>query len=86
MDRHEADEQLRKAIVDHAEAYDLTESGDLLNDFVVLGAWMPEDYDGDRRTAYTTHLPDGYLPHHVALGLIEVGRSNLLDVSDDGDD
>lgn len=83
MERHEADEQLRKAIADHADAYDLREDGDLLNEFIVVAAWMPRDYDDDRRTTYTTHLPDGYLPHHVALGLAEVAKHHFVDVSDD---
>lgn len=84
MERHEADEQLRKAIIDHAAVYGLNEDSDLLGDFVVIGAWVPQDYDEDRRTAYTTHLPDGFLPNHVALGLLEVARQHFL-CADDGD-
>lgn len=80
MDRHEADEQLRKAIADHSVAYDLHTEGELLDAFIVIASWMPADYDGDRRTAYTTHLPDGYLPNHVAIGLAEVGKRHFIEV------
>lgn len=45
MDRHEADEQLRKAIADHADAYNLLDDGELLTDFVVVASWLPPDDD-----------------------------------------
>lgn len=85
MDRHETDEQLRKAIADHAAAYDLLDDGELLTEFVVIAAWLPPDYDGERRSIYTTHLPDGYLPNHVALGLMDVGRRHFIEGPDEDD-
>lgn len=76
---HEADEQLRKAVADHAEAYDLLDGEELLTDFIVVAAWLPPEEDGERRTIYTTHLPDGFLPNHVAIGLMEVGRRHFIE-------
>lgn len=79
MDRHEADEALRKAILDHADAYDARGPGDLLSDVVVVAAWMPPDTDDDPRTGYSVQLLGGYLPHHVALGLLDVAEGVLVD-------
>lgn len=83
MERHEADEQLRRAIADHADAYDLLGEGELMTDFVVVAAWLMPDLDGERRTAYTTHLPEGWLPNHVALGLFQVGCRHFYESADD---
>lgn len=82
MDREHADEMLRKAIIDHAEAYSMNEPGELLTHFVVVAAWTPADYGTAQATSYTQHYPDGHLPHHIALGLLEVGKREVVDPDD----
>jgi hypothetical protein len=74
MDRHEADEQLRRAIIAHAEAYETadTAAGELLDQVLVLTSWMLPDSDDEPRTAYSTQMIGGSMQHHTATGLCYV--------------
>lgn len=81
MDRHEADEQLRRAIVAHAEAYETanTDDGELLDQVLVISSWMLPDSDGNPRTAYSTQMLGGTMQHHTATGLCHVAIDILRD-------
>jgi hypothetical protein len=72
LTKHEADEQLSKAIRDHADAYAITPEGEvLLSDFAVIAHW--QNVEGDGKSKYTTHYASDYVPAHVAYGLFYVG-------------
>lgn len=71
MTRDEADQALRKAIVDHALAYDLLEPGEMLDDYGVIASWAVPVEDGNCR--YTTHYHRGSIPDHIAVGLFQTG-------------
>lgn len=79
MERHEADEQLRQAIIAHAKAYDTADpdDGDLLDQVIVISSWMLRDSDDDPRTAYTTQFLGGSMQHHTAIGLCHVTIDSL---------
>lgn len=88
MDRHEADEQLRQAIIAHAEAYDTAnpDDGDLLDQVMVITSWMLPDTDDDPQTAYSTQFVGGSMQHHTALGLCQVALDHLRTQAYAGDD
>lgn len=88
MDRHEADEQLRKAVIDHAEAYETAspQAGDLLDQVMVITSWMLPDADDDPRTAYCTQYLGGSIQHHTAIGLCHVTIDHLREQAHGGDD
>lgn len=81
MERHQADEQLRRAIIDHAVAYETAEpeSGELLDQVLVITSWIPTDSDDDPRTAYSTQMLGGHMQHHTAVGLCQVAIDVLRD-------
>ena len=72
LTKHEADEQLSKAIREHAEAYSVTPEGEvLLSDFIIVANWQLIESDG--KSKYTTHYATETVPAHVAYGLLYVG-------------
>lgn len=81
MERHEADEQLRRAIIDHAEAYETASiaDGDLLDQVLVITSWMLPADDDEPRTAYNTQMLGGFMQHHTATGLCHVAIDILRD-------
>ena len=80
MTRDEADEALRKAILDHAEAYEITDGDLMLSEYAVVGSWQPVEANG--RTFYTTQFDRPNVPTHIAVGLFNVGAS-LSDIDED---
>lgn len=74
MDRHDADERLRKAIIDHAEAYGTSDpdDGELLDQVLVITSWMIPDTEDDPRSSYAIQVIGGHMQHHTALGLCHV--------------
>lgn len=87
MDRHDADERLRKAIIDHAEAYGTSDpdDGELLDQVLVITSWMvPDreddpDRDDDPRSTYAMQMIGGHMQHHTAIGLCHVTIDALRD-------
>lgn len=84
MTRDEADNQLRKAIIDHAEAYDIDQEGELLSEYAVIASWQKVEDNG--RHYYTTQFHTPTVPNHVAVGLFQVGQRLVWDSDDEGDD
>lgn len=71
MTREQADEQLRKAIVDHAAAYEIFADGEVLDQFGIIAMWQqmnPTDEE-DAGHRYTTQFHQNTVPDHVARGL-----------------
>lgn len=68
LGREEADEALRKALHDHAEAWEVLPSGVdyILNDYACIVHWQRVDSDGT--SMYTTQQP-GTPPAHHPIGL-----------------
>lgn len=87
MERHEADEHLRRAIIDHAEAYETANprDGDLLDQVMVITSWMLPDSEDDPRTAYSVQFLGGSIQHHTAIGLCHVTIDQLRDQTRDDD-
>lgn len=79
LTREEADANLQKALQDHAEAYDLKiNDDDFLGDFIAICAWTPATDNG--RTGCSAHYQRmGHTPQHIALGLLEVAHTYLVD-------
>lgn len=71
MTRDEADQQLAKAIADHAEAFGLSQDDEMLSDYAVIAHWTREVADG--RSRYTTHYHTPSVPNHIAVGLFSTG-------------
>lgn len=77
MTKDEADDRLRQAIMDHAEAHSLIEPGEMLNEYAVVAHWQPVVEDGVSR--YTEHYNRSPIPQHVAIGLFEVAIQHLIE-------
>lgn len=69
----EADERLRKAIIEHARAYGFLEDDELVNEYALVVHLQSVVDDGSSR--YLTLFHTGSIPDHVALGLFEMGRT-----------
>jgi hypothetical protein len=65
--RETADARLWSAIVEHADAYMLSEDGEMLSQFAVIAQWEGEV--ADEHSRYTTHFHSPIIPTHVAEGL-----------------
>ncbi len=72
MTRDEADSLLRKALIEHARAYGLLESDELLSDYAVVAHW--QRVEDDDRSRYTTVYSRPQVPTHVAVGLFRTGE------------
>lgn len=81
MTQSEADEALRRAILDHAAAYDLADDDEMLSDFAVVAHWQPVVEDGESR--YTTHFARSPCPSHVAVGLFTTGARLVVEGGDE---
>lgn len=68
--QREADEQLAAAI-DRASVAYFGHSGRVVTEYVVVVARQGWDADGDPVSSVETLHPDGDLPYHRALGLVE---------------
>lgn len=74
-----ADNGLTEAIEKWLRAYEFDGSADtdgsprVLTDYVVMMATQGWNRDGDAMTGYPYCLRDNAIPHHRALGLIQVG-------------
>lgn len=79
MTMDEADEQLAKAIRDHALAYEVTTSDEFLSDFAVVAYWQTIEDQGDSR--YTTHYSRPTMPDHSARGLFATAV-RLIDLTE----
>lgn len=71
LSKQEADNRLRQAIIDQAEAYGLREDSEMLNEFSVISHWVAVEDDGKSRYTTTYHHPS--VPDHTAIGLLEMG-------------
>jgi hypothetical protein len=76
-----ADNLMDDAIAEAAKAYDLVPEGDVVTTWAVVGASIGLDAG---RTNYFGVYPGGNLPPHVAVGLFEVAKNEVL--SGSGDD
>jgi hypothetical protein len=78
LDKDEADQDLRQAIINHAIAYEITDVDDeLLSEYAVVAHWQKIEADGNSR--YTTHYHTPTIPNHVAVGLFQVAKEHMLD-------
>lgn len=64
-----ASENLQEAISSNLRANGM-EGDEVLGDFVVVATGVSLDEDGEPETSYYMAFRDGYLQHHVALGLL----------------
>jgi hypothetical protein len=69
--RDEADANLAQAIRHHADAYDMADPGEMLNDYAVIAHWQTVDETGE--SPYTVHYHRDNVPTHVAVGLFAHG-------------
>lgn len=69
--RERADALLWSAIMEHADAYQLSRDGEFVNHFGIIVHWQPEVSTGDSR--YTAHFHTPQVPDHVARGLFHTG-------------
>jgi hypothetical protein len=72
MTKEEADTNLHRAIYDHAMAYSIAESDELISEFAVIANWQKHVADG--RSQYSTHFHTPSVPNHVAVGLFAMGQ------------
>lgn len=68
--REEADQNLAKAIADHAEAYELAYDDEMLMTYACVSAWAKVEADGSTR--YNMHFRSAEVPMHEAAGLLKV--------------
>lgn len=83
MTKDEADNNLRQAIIEHAEAYDINAKDSILNHYGVICHW--QRFEANGRSSYTTHFHTNDVPNHIAVGLFQTGV-DLVKAQDDGDD
>jgi hypothetical protein len=77
MTLDDAEENLRRAIIDHALALDAADPNvEMLNEYAIVAHWQPiEDDDGHSR--YTTQFHREHIPAHTAVGLFRMGERFL---------
>lgn len=82
MNRSEADAALRQALLDHADAYELRDADELLDDFAAIVHW--QKVEDDHRSRYSHHYArQGNTPHHVAVGLFQSALGHILQTDED---
>lgn len=69
--REKSDARLWTALMEHADAYQLSRDDELLNNFAIVCHWTREKNDG--RSRYTTHFHVPEVPYHIAEGLFATG-------------
>ena len=84
MTKDEADNALRKAIMDHAEAYDLAENYELLDQYAVIAFWQKLVDTGSSN--YTIHFHTPHIPAHSAFGLFKAAEQLVLEQRFEDDD
>jgi hypothetical protein len=85
MRRSKADESLRLAIIEHAEAHHYADSDtEMLAEFGIIGAWQPQV--GNGTTIYTLHSHLNSTPLHVWHGLFGTGLQLAQEGKSRGDD
>lgn len=73
----EATDNLRRALLDHAEAHDLMPDYEvMLDQFAVVCSWMRLESNGT--TTYTTHFHREEVPTHIAVGLLRTAEHLIL--------
>ena len=75
--RAKADDQMRAAILEHADAYMLSRDDEMLNQFALIVHWATVEADGKSR--YSTHYHSDDVPGHVAYGLFSYGAQLCQD-------
>lgn len=73
----QADEVLIAAIERVARAYAVLENGDVLGDYVVLGATQELDGDGEVRHSYINLVRNGSVSTTSVVGLLEVAAFDM---------
>lgn len=87
LSKAEADQQLRAAIINHAQAHPDDYAGsdeDLLSSYVIVSHWIAPN----NRSRYGVHYHDEEVPDHLAVGLLKLGLQLVLDelgIDDDMD-
>jgi hypothetical protein len=72
--KEEADNALREAIFNHAEAYGLTAEDELMSDYAIIVHWQQISAEESQYVSrYTTQYSRQSLPHHVSQGLFQAG-------------
>lgn len=73
---------LRKAIIDHAVAFDIVDlDEEMLDHFAVVGQW--QKVTEDTRTHYTTAFHSPHVPYHIAKGLYGTGLELIYKEDED---
>jgi hypothetical protein len=71
--QRQLEEAIRAVIAEHKD-----DQGRVLTDWVVIAASQGYDADDGNSTAYNYLVPDGDVPHHRLIGLLDVARARYL--------
>jgi hypothetical protein len=70
-----ADNAIEDALALAVKAYELTEDGDVVTTWAILGASQGLD---DARTGYFQLYPSGSQPTHITVGLLRMAEAQIL--------